>query len=121
MRLGRRVFQTAPLSDIVSGENQPGTEAVPDDGAGGSYADWEAWITDSYGSVSHPIATCALMARELGGVVGADLKVYGTANIRVVDASVLPMQVSAHLSATIYGVAEMAADLIKASYNGTAA
>jgi choline dehydrogenase len=104
-------------SDIVSGENTPGTDTVPDDSTGGSTEAWKSWIDDTFGSVSHPISTCAMMSQANGGVVGADLKVHGTSNIRVADASVLPMQVSAHLSATIYGVGEMAADLIKASHS----
>jgi len=56
------------------------------------------------------------MRRNLGGVVDAQLKIYDTANVRVVDASIIPLQISAHLSATLYGVAEKAADLIKASH-----
>lgn len=56
-----------------------------------------------------------MMSRSLGGVVDGHLKVYGTGNVRVVDASIMPMQISAHLSASIYGIAEKAADLIKAA------
>jgi hypothetical protein len=47
-----------------------------------------------------------MMSRELGGVVDGRLRVYGTKNLRVVDASAMPMQISAHLSATLYGFAE---------------
>jgi len=59
---------------------------------------------------------CKWELNPLLGVVNAQLKVYDTTNVRVVDASVMPMQISAHLSSTLYGVAEKAADLIKASH-----
>lgn len=37
-----------------------------------------------------------MLPRELGGVVDPQLKVYGTANIRVMDLSVLPLQIAVH-------------------------
>lgn len=62
---------------------------------------------------SHPLGTASMMSRELGGVVDPELRVYGTANVRVVDASILPMQISGHLTATLYAVAERASSIIK--------
>lgn len=53
-----------------------------------------------------------MMSRELGGVVGSDLMVYGTGNVRVADASVIPLQVTGHLVATIYAIAKRAVDII---------
>jgi choline dehydrogenase len=54
-----------------------------------------------------------MMRQDLGGVVDGRLKLYGAQNVRIVDASVLPLQISAHLSSTLYGVAEKVADFIK--------
>ncbi|KAL2871171.1 GMC family oxidoreductase [Aspergillus lucknowensis] len=57
--------------------------------------------------------TCAMMPREDGGVVDPSLRVYGTTNVRVVDASVFPLIPRGNIQATVYAVAEKAADIIK--------
>lgn len=54
----------------------------------------------------HPSGTCAMLPLEQGGVVDAHLRVWGTQNLRVVDASIFPMVPAAHLQAVVYGVAE---------------
>jgi choline dehydrogenase-like flavoprotein len=64
-------------------------------------------------SNSHPLGTASMISKDLGGVVDSRLKVYGTNNVRVVDASVMPFQVSGHLTSTLYVVAEKASDMIK--------
>ncbi|KZV75303.1 GMC oxidoreductase [Peniophora sp. CONT] len=111
-RLVRTIFENPPMNELVDTEVLPTIDMVP---TNASDAQWQDWILTAFGANSHPIGTAAMMRRSLGGVVGADLRVYGTENLRVVDASVLPIQLSAHLSATVYGVAEKAADIIKAA------
>lgn len=57
-----------------------------------------------------------MLPKELGGVVDERVTVHGTRNVRIVDASVVPMEVSGHTMAPVYGVAEKAADLILESW-----
>lgn len=59
-----------------------------------------------------------MMSRELGGSVDSSNRVYGINNLRVVDGSILPFQVSSHLMSVLYGLAERAAELIKADHTG---
>ncbi|KAJ7900611.1 glucose-methanol-choline oxidoreductase, partial [Mycena olivaceomarginata] len=116
-RLSRRILTSPPLKSTVHcqlGETIPGS-AVPDNAARDTDAAWQTWIKNGFASVAHPIDTATMMKRSLGGVVDAQLKVHDTANVRIVDASVIPLQLSAHLSSTLYGVTEKTADLIKAA------
>ena len=56
----------------------------------------------------HPCGTCAM-----GEVVDERLRVRGVKGIRVVDASIFPNHISGNIMATVYAVAEKAADLVK--------
>ena len=64
----------------------------------------------------HPCGTCAMMPRELGGVVDEDLRVHDVKNLRVVDASVFPMIPRGNIQSSVYAVAERAADMIKGDW-----
>lgn len=63
----------------------------------------------------HPCGTCAMMPRHKGGVVDDHLLVYGTKNLRIVDASIFPLIPRGNIQSTVYAVAEKAADIIRAS------
>jgi choline dehydrogenase len=69
----------------------------------------------------HPVGTCAMLSREKGGVVDEELRVHGTRNLRVCDASIFPLHVQGNIVSLVYAVAEKGADLIrgKVSVNGT--
>lgn len=54
----------------------------------------------------HVSGSCAMLPLDLGGVVDSNVLVYGTQNLRIVDASIQPMPPAAHLQAVVYGVAE---------------
>lgn len=64
-------------------------------------------------STYHCCGTAAMLPRDKGGVVDSRLVVYGTENLRVVDASVFPLIPRGNIQSTVYAVAERAADIIK--------
>ncbi|KAJ5332979.1 uncharacterized protein N7506_006762, partial [Penicillium brevicompactum] len=109
----RKLFGTAPLTGIVGDELSPTSEILPKNA---SSATWENWVKESYRPNYHPVGTNGMLPREKGGVVSSDLRVYGTKNVRVVDASIVPFQISGHLTSTLYAIAEKASDLIKESH-----
>ncbi|RHZ62616.1 hypothetical protein CDV55_104573 [Aspergillus turcosus] len=111
----RRLFSTTPMSAHTTGESTPGYTTLPADATD---AQWASWINSASRANFHLVGTAAMMPREMGGVVDTNLMVYGTANVRVVDASVFPFQVCGHLMSTLYAVAERAADIIKAQDYG---
>jgi choline dehydrogenase-like flavoprotein len=61
----------------------------------------------------HPAGTCAMMSKELGGVVNERLVVYGTENLRVCDASIMPIIPRGNFLSSVYAVAEKGSDIIK--------
>ncbi|KAJ5383626.1 hypothetical protein N7517_001537 [Penicillium concentricum] len=61
----------------------------------------------------HGCGIAAMLPREPGSGVDQDLKVYGTENLQVVDANIFPLITNANPIATVYAVAEWAADIIR--------
>ncbi|KAJ6479416.1 hypothetical protein C8R47DRAFT_1218976 [Mycena vitilis] len=110
IKFARKLVATPSLSPILS-EIVPGTEVQTDE-------EITDYIRGAVETVFHPIGTAAMLPRNKGGVVDPALRVYGTANLRVCDASIIPLQLSAHTQATVYAIAEKAADIIKRERRG---
>ncbi|KAJ9308475.1 CAZyme family AA3 [Paecilomyces variotii] len=64
----------------------------------------------------HPCGTCSMLPRDEGGVVDSTLRVYGTKNVRVIDASIFPLIPRGNPQSLVYAVAEKAADIIKSGW-----
>ena len=62
----------------------------------------------------HASGTCAIGAREAGGVVDGDFRVHGVKGLRVVDASVFPRIPGFFIVSAVYMIAEKAASVILA-------
>ncbi|EJD46398.1 alcohol oxidase, partial [Auricularia subglabra TFB-10046 SS5] len=66
----------------------------------------QRYVRKHASTIWHPVGTAAMLPREEGGVVDARLRVYGTRNLRVVDASIIPIIPSCHPQQTIYAIGE---------------
>lgn len=75
-------------------------------------------------SLDHPMGSCRMAKvagyedEETGGVVDSKCKMFGVDGLRIVDASVIPVPIAAHIQAAVYALAERAAEMI--AQDGTA-
>lgn len=99
----RHHFATSPtLAPLAPIELDPGPNLPSDQ-------DVENWLIKQgklYASNAHQVGTAAMMPRSLGGVVDAELRVYGTKGLRVVDCSIVPLIPGAHTMTTAYAIGE---------------
>ncbi|SAM80724.1 related to Glucose dehydrogenase [acceptor] precursor [Ustilago bromivora] len=107
VRYCQTVTDTSPLKEITVARQDPDPSQYNSD------EDFREFTKDQSVTEYHPIGSCSMMPREKGGVVDARLKVYGTKNVRVADASVVPIHVSSHIVQTVYAIGEKAAHMIK--------
>lgn len=57
-------------------------------------------------STAHTCCTSPMMPRDMGGVVGPDLLVYGVKGLSVADISLIPLIPATHTCQTVYAIAE---------------
>ncbi|KAK7751530.1 hypothetical protein SLS62_006480 [Diatrype stigma] len=112
------IVDTEPLKSLLKPARQGGRRNAAA-AAAADLADVAAmreYVRRTTLSSWHPTSTCAMLpGPEAGGrgVVDARLRVHGARNLRVVDASVFPVTTRGNPMATVYAVAERAADLVK--------
>ena len=107
----RKIAGTKQYASYIDKEVVPGTASSSDE-------DLKQY-TRTIGTTTeyHHLGSASMLPREHGGVVDADLRVYGTKNVRCIDASIMPIHVSAHIQALVYGIAEAGADIIKRAHS----
>jgi hypothetical protein len=106
IRQSLELAATTPLSAALDRVVWPSEPLSTDE-------EYRVFCRQTLGSFFHQIGTCSMMPRADGGVVDSNLIVYGTKNLRVVDASILPLHFSGNIQWTVYAVAERSADIIK--------
>lgn len=106
VKLSREIFQQEAFKPYVGPELRPGVQAQSD-------AEIDAYIREMGDSAYHPSCTCAMGSPSNPmTVVDPQTKVLGVENLRVVDASIMPMMVSGNLNGPTIMLAEKAADII---------
>ena len=103
--LMRLTHDTPEFQDLLVGETTP--KDMPELDANATDEQIDAQIKRVAQTHYHPSGSASM-----GTVVDGDLRVMGVDGLRVADASVIPIPLSAHLQAPVYALAEQAADII---------
>ena len=107
VKIGRKVVDSPSLKRHTTREHTPGDDVQTDD-------EIRSFIREKAQTIYHPVGTCKMGTDELS-VVDENLRVYGTTNLRVVDASVMPKINSGNTHATVIAIADKASELISSA------
>jgi choline dehydrogenase len=110
IRISRRIAAQTPLKDIIVRETRPGADAESDD-------EILDYVKSTGATAWHPLSTCR-MGSDAKSVVDTACRVRGVERLRVVDASVMPIQVSSNTNIPTMAIAEKASELIRAAHTG---
>lgn len=102
----RKWVGAKPAIGLINATNTPPPSVQGD-------AQYAQYVKSTTSSTNHPIGTTAMASQNLGGVVDPSLRVYGLANVRVIDAGIIPLTVGTAIQQTVYMIAEKGADIIK--------
>ncbi|MEA2931008.1 MAG: choline dehydrogenase, partial [Hyphomicrobiales bacterium] len=107
MRLARRLLMSKPLEPYYDYEDFPGPGVQTDD-------EMLASAKERGTTTFHPMGTCRMGPQnDPTSVVDDELRVRGIEGLRVVDASIMPMMLSANLNAGVMMLADKGSDLIR--------
>ncbi|KAK6496528.1 hypothetical protein TWF481_002542 [Arthrobotrys musiformis] len=109
LKFGHKITKTPPLCQFVKRRVFPPPPSHSD-----GDEDFFDYVKHHTISDWHPTGTCAMGGSNgiKNGVVDERLKVYGTTNLRCIDASIMPVQISCHPQATVYAIAEKGASMV---------
>lgn len=110
MRAGLRIARSIGAAEALSSWRK--AEAIPGPGELDVNAARD-YLNKTVRPYLHPVGTCRMGTDELSVVDPADLRLHGISGLRIADASVMPSIVSANTNATVYAIAERAAQLIQ--------
>jgi choline dehydrogenase len=104
LRVARQIGGASACDQWRAAEAAPGPAADDDDAL-------RTFAKAAYQSYFHPVGTCAMGDTDMS-VVDSELRVHGVSGLRVADGSIMPSIPSANTAATVYAIAERAAELI---------
>ena len=106
IKLARKIADQPALKDIVARELSPGADVQSDE-------DIADYISKTHNTVYHPVGTVRMGSEDDEmSPLDPELRVKGTKNLRVADASVMPQIVAVNPNITCYVIGERAAQLI---------
>ncbi len=105
VRHARKILNQPEFDEFNAGETSPGMQIQTDQ-------DILDWVARDAETALHPSCTCKMGMDDMAVVDPTTMAVHGVENLRVVDASVMPLVTNGNIYSPTMMIAEKACDLI---------